>query len=324
MRAFPVDGRLGAAGGAETPSLHLLAALDRLGPPPDAAAHPTELCLLRNREIPQPQLIAAERHFDVLLLQTNGDQLFHQMHRNDDPGSAGRLDRLSELRHDRLHLPILLVLVGEATQQAAADSGDLRRVERQVLVLGHAHGDFGEGRKPRRAAERPPASPQSTEQSCFVSRPNLAQLYPTPQLFSQGGRQAMKLARIRRAFPVRDRIVEVDRRPIKRMHSADRLDPNVLGPSTLAKDANRVCVAAAIRFHAFEFLGPHSAQRAARLTLQQCASHVMRRDDNLTGLFTPRGGDDHPIADNHVVDVGSKVIDAPGITEPDANDAFRG
>src|SRR5256884_4384910 len=74
----------------------------------------------------------------------------------------------------RLHVEV--VLVAEAAEQAPAAARDLRRVERQVLILGERQAYGPELRQPARAAVLAAAPAHAVEPFGFVARPDLAQL----------------------------------------------------------------------------------------------------------------------------------------------------
>ena len=68
------------------------------------------------------------------------------------------------------------MLVAEATQQAPAASRDLRRIEREVLVLGERQADRPELRQPARAAVLAAAAAHPVQPLRLVARADLAQL----------------------------------------------------------------------------------------------------------------------------------------------------
>src|SRR5439155_6649799 len=67
--------------------------------------------------------------------------------------ARGDMERVAELGQLALHLLIGLELVDEAALEPAADAGELRLVQRQVLLFGHAYRDVRELVEPRRAAQ---------------------------------------------------------------------------------------------------------------------------------------------------------------------------
>jgi len=74
----------------------------------------------------------------------------------------------------RLHVEI--VLVAEAAQQPPAAARDLRRVERQVLILGERQAHRAQLRQPARAAVLATAPAHAVEPLRLVPRADLPQL----------------------------------------------------------------------------------------------------------------------------------------------------
>ena len=70
----------------------------------------------------------------------------------------------------------MILLVFEAAHQAVAQAGNLRRVERKILLLRHLDGDRREIAQKRPAADRPPARADSAEHLRLVAHADLAQL----------------------------------------------------------------------------------------------------------------------------------------------------
>src|SRR5579862_5620581 len=83
--------------------------------------------------------------------------------------------------------------VAEAALQAAAEPRQLRRVEAELLLLGHSDRDGLEDGQKRRAAEGPPAAAVAAEHLGLVSHADLTHLDPRVKL---GGELADKLAKI--------------------------------------------------------------------------------------------------------------------------------
>src|SRR3954452_15675437 len=73
---------------------------------------------------------------------------------------------------------VLIVLVGEAAEEPPALPGDLRRIQAEVLSLGHLDGDRPEILEPGRAAEGAAADADAADQPRFVARSNLHHLHP--------------------------------------------------------------------------------------------------------------------------------------------------
>jgi hypothetical protein len=86
------------------------------------------------------------RDIDALgmVVERNGDLLLENVELDHFAHAGRRTDALANLRQRSAHLAVDLVLEREAAEQSSADAGDAVRVERQVLVLGHANADVGE------------------------------------------------------------------------------------------------------------------------------------------------------------------------------------
>ena len=96
------------------------------------------------------------------------------------------LDGRAERRQVGLELLVERVLVLQAAHQPAAGAGDLERVERQVLVLGHPDRDRLEVLEERGAAQVAAARPDAALDAGLVARADLAQLDPRRQRCGPG------------------------------------------------------------------------------------------------------------------------------------------
>ena len=84
-----------------------------------------------------------------------------------------------------------IVLVGQAAHQAAAGAGDLRRIERKVLVLRELQRDRLDLAQPGGAAELAAAAADPTQEGRFIANADLSQLDARPERPSRGpGRAA--------------------------------------------------------------------------------------------------------------------------------------
>ena len=104
-----------------------------------------------------------------------------------------RGDALPHLGHFLLHGAVLLPLVSEAAHQAAAGAGNLHRVKRQVLLLGHLDGDRAELGQEARAAQLATAPAEAPQQLGLVATPHLAQLHPDLELAGQSPHQLAEI-----------------------------------------------------------------------------------------------------------------------------------
>ena len=74
---------------------------------------------------------------DAATGQFDDHRLAHDIHCHHLAGAIGRLHPGAALGQLGFDLQVLLVLVGKAAQQPAADSADLGWVQRQILIFGH-------------------------------------------------------------------------------------------------------------------------------------------------------------------------------------------
>ena len=87
-----------------------------------------------------------------------------------------RIDHAALTRRDLLQLGVGLMLILETAHQTAAHTGNLRRIERQVLILCHIDGDRMEIIEIRAAAQLAAAAAQTADHLCLIAHADLAQL----------------------------------------------------------------------------------------------------------------------------------------------------
>src|SRR5690606_13989225 len=87
-----------------------------------------------------------------------------------------RPERTADLREALLRLHVEFVLVVQAGHQPTAGAGNLRRVERQPLVLRELEGDWLDFRAPQPAAELAAAPAEAAQALRLVAHPDLPQL----------------------------------------------------------------------------------------------------------------------------------------------------
>ena len=96
--------------------------------------------------------------------------------RDDLAAALGGIDNAALTRRDLLELGGGLVLVFQAAHQTAANTGDLRRIERKVLVLGQVDGDRMKVVEVGRAAQLTAAAAEAADHLRLVAHADLAQL----------------------------------------------------------------------------------------------------------------------------------------------------
>ena len=87
-----------------------------------------------------------------------------------------RINDAALTRRDLLQFGIRLVLIFQAAHQTAAHTGDLRRIERQVLILRHVDGNRMEILEVRTAAQFTAAAAQTANHLRLIAHADLAQL----------------------------------------------------------------------------------------------------------------------------------------------------
>ena len=125
---------------------------------------------LNNGQVVGLDHTAARKLDDELLLE---DVLTDHLTR-----AVGGLHPRTAPRQIAAHLTILLVFIGKATKQATTDTGDLSRVERQILIFGHLNADAGIIGEKRGTAEDAPARADPAEELGLITRADLAQFDP--------------------------------------------------------------------------------------------------------------------------------------------------
>ena len=159
----------------------------------------------------------------------------------DPPGPVGRLHALAQAGQGFARLDVLRLLVDQAALQPPALPRDPRRVQRQVLVLGHADGDRRELGQEGRAAQLPPARADAAHHLGLVAHPHLAQLDAVVQARRQVAHQLAEVD------PLLGR--EVERGPVAAGRDLDpeELDAQPAGAGPLAGERQRLVLAAAAR-----------------------------------------------------------------------------
>ncbi len=104
---------------------------------------------------------------DLVVPDVDGDHLFRALRRADRFPFPGKTLSGGEVR---------IVFVRQAAHQPATGAGNLRRVEREVLILGELQGDRLDLPEPGGAAEFSTATPHPTEQRGLVADADLPQL----------------------------------------------------------------------------------------------------------------------------------------------------
>src|SRR2546429_6932979 len=99
------------------------------------------------------------------------------------------MERVAELGQRPLHFLIGRELVDEAALEAAADTGELRLVQWQVLLFGHPYRDVRELVEPRGAAELAAARADAGHHLCLVAGAHPPELDARAEVRGQSGVQ---------------------------------------------------------------------------------------------------------------------------------------
>ena len=209
-----------------------------------------------------------------LVLEVDAHALAQDVDVADAAHALGRRDALAGARQHLGGLDVVGVLVDEAALEAAALARDLRRVEREVLILRHLDRDGRELRQERRAAELAPARADAAHHLGLVAHAHLAHLD----------------ARVNAAREVAHEVAEIDAllgREVERRAvaatvqlDAEHLDGQVSGLGALAREGERVGGAPALGLEAREVARVGDAQdaRQGRGRGAQRGRHGHRRD----------------------------------------------
>src|SRR5690606_15495630 len=100
-----------------------------------------------------------------------------------------RDERLPLARELLPGLQVGLVLVGQTAHETAAAAGDLRRIQRQPLVLGQLEADRLDLAQPRRATQLAAAPAHAAEEGRLVPHTDLLQLDAGPERSRQVANQ---------------------------------------------------------------------------------------------------------------------------------------
>jgi hypothetical protein len=104
--------------------------------------------------------------------------LAEDVHGLDELGPCTRLDGLALLRETLAAAHVEVMLVPEAAEQAATPAGNLRRVERQMLILGQGEAHRAQLWQPTGAAVLAAAAADAIEALGLVARADLPQVDP--------------------------------------------------------------------------------------------------------------------------------------------------
>src|SRR5690606_23733364 len=130
----------------------------------------------------------------VAALVTQEDAFPPDIHRDHLFPADGRHQGAALAREPLARLDVRIVLVGETAHETPAAAGDLRRIQRQALVLGQLEAHRLQLAQPRGAAEFSPAPAHAAQRRCLVPYTDLLQLD----------------ARAERAREVADQLAEID------------------------------------------------------------------------------------------------------------------
>ena len=90
--------------------------------------------------------------------------------------SVRRLDIVAHTGKLAVQFLVSVFLIFQTAHQSAADSGDLRRIQGQILLLRHLDGYRYEIRQIAVAAQRPSTDADTTADLCLITDTNLTQL----------------------------------------------------------------------------------------------------------------------------------------------------
>src|SRR5829696_3863706 len=271
----------------------------------------------------ESQLIATKSDLGVIIVQPNSYEFLEQLHRDDPAHTARCFDSLPEFRHHGFHLPVLVVFIRQAAQQTTANSRYLRRIQWQVLVLGHVHRNLGKDRQPGRATKGSSATAETAQQSRFVARTDLSQLDAAAERACRLSGKIVQDPWLRCPFAVRNRKVQRHSRSIEAEIGGNRLETQPARTGYLAEGLKSLGTSAPMCLHAPHVVVGQSSRDAAQVALDLRLANLMRGKDYPSRLFTASRGHNDPVANEEIIAIGSEVIDTPRIPEPNADHTYR-
>ena len=183
-------------------------------------------------------------------------------------------DVLAHPRHALEGLLVGVLLVLQAAHEPAAQAGDLRRIQRQVLLLRHLDGHRLEVAQERAAADGPPAGAQTAQHLRLVAHADLAQL---DAHLEHAGQILHQLAEVHAAVGGE---IEDDLGVVEGVLHAHQLHLQLVPRHLLLTDAERLLLAAGV------------VLRALLVLLGGDAHHLLQRRDDLLVADGARAGHD--------------------------------
>ena len=110
------------------------------------------------------------------VVQSDADRLAHEVHGADVAGAVGRENEGIVLGHPLHGVLVGRLLVLQAAHEAAARAGNFRRIQAEILCLGHLDGHGHKVVQKLRAAERTAADAEAAEHFGLVAHADLTQL----------------------------------------------------------------------------------------------------------------------------------------------------
>ena len=207
-----------------------------------------------------------------------------------------------------------LVLEAEAAHQPSAGPGDLRGVEREILLLRHLDRDLREVGEEARAAERTPADAEPAEHLRLVADADLPQLYPRVE----DGREVLhQLAEVHADLGGE---IEQELRVVKGVFRPDELHREAVVLDLLPADLEGLVLERAVGLPAVGVLVGRDAEEGTE------GGHDLRRGDEFVrrrreAVFdAARRLDDDGISRLHRVLSGREIVNLAAVAEPHAHD----
>ena len=212
---------------------------------------------------------------------------------------------------------VAVALVLEAAHEPAADPRDLRRIQREILLLRHADGHRLEVPEERRAAERPAAAADAAHELRLVAHADLPQL----DARAEHGREILdELAEIDAAI---GREIEHDLVHVERVLDIDELHRELVLRNLLLADRERLFRAHLVVFDFLHVLRRRDAVNDLQRRRDFAVRDLARADDSLAALDAARRLDDDLVALLDVEAAGAEIINLARFLKADTDDCLH-
>ena len=243
------------------------------------------------------------------VVQSDADRLAHEVHGADVAGAVGRENEGIVLGHPLHGVLVGRLLVLQAAHEAAARAGNFRRIQAEILCLGHLDGHGHKIVQKLRAAERTAADADAAEHLCLIAHTDLAQLDAVAE---HGGEILDQLAEVNAPVGREEEHGLVALEAALDVHELHI--QTVLGDFLLA-DLKRLFFAAAVDLLDAQVVLCGDARKRAQRLHNRLIRHNVVSENALCQLQAARGLDYDLVARAHGDSVRVKEIDLAAVFE---------